>query len=513
MHGEHQGEVPLNTGEPHERRTELRKRTVDRLHLRKKKKRLTEDDITVVDNDSVNTAVKAAALGNAMEWYDFGVYSYLAVTIGKVFFPSGNDTAQLLSSLATFAAAFLIRPIGGMFFGPLGDRIGRKKVLMITMVMMATATLAIGLIPSYATIGFAAPVLLILFRMLQGFSTGGEYGGASTFIAEYAPDKRRGFFGSFLEFGTLIGYTMAAGLVTILNTTLSDDSMISWGWRIPFLVAGPMGVIGLYLRLKLEESPAYSAMADAQEKSGVEAEKQELKSIFIDHWQALLLCVALVAAFNVTDYMLLSYMPTYLSDTLGYSDTHGLLMIIVVMLVLMVIVTPVGRMSDRFGRRPLLAGACIGFVVLSIPALLLIKQGSMIAIFAGLMILGLCLVPFLSVMAATLPALFPTKVRSGAMSIGFNISVSLFGGTTPLVVAALISATGNDMMPAFYMMLFGIVGLIAVVKIKETARKPLMGSGPSVETQEEAQALVKAQDEAPLEFTFETPGDREKSGV
>lgn len=210
---------------------------------------------TVTDPALVKRAVQAAALGNAMEWFDFGVYSYIAVTLGKVFFPSGNPTAQLLSTFGAFAAAFLVRPLGGMVFGPLGDRVGRQKVLAVTMIMMAAGTFAIGLIPSYASIGVGAPLLLLAARLVQGFSTGGEYAGASTFIAEYAPDRRRGFLGSWLEFGTLAGYIGGAGLVTLLTALLSTDDLLSWGWRVPFLIAGPMGVIGLYLRLRLEETP------------------------------------------------------------------------------------------------------------------------------------------------------------------------------------------------------------------------------------------------------------------
>ena len=229
---------------------------------RRKNPPLRRTDITVTDEAAVKRAVKAASLGNAMEWFDFGIYSYLAVTIGHVFFPSGNATAQLLSSFATFAVAFLVRPLGGMVFGPMGDKIGRKKVLAMTMILMAIGTFAIGLIPSYAAIGFWAPALLIFFRLVQGFSTGGEYGGASTFIAEYAPDKRRGYFGSFLEFGTLAGYVGAAGLVTVLTTLLGDAAMESWGWRVPFLVAGPLGLVGLYLRLRLDETPAFQKLED-----------------------------------------------------------------------------------------------------------------------------------------------------------------------------------------------------------------------------------------------------------
>ncbi|MFK4596047.1 glycine betaine/L-proline transporter ProP [Streptomyces pristinaespiralis] len=460
--------------------------------------KLRRTDITVTDEAAVRRAVKAASLGNAMEWFDFGIYSYLAVTIGHVFFPSENDTVQLLSSFATFAVAFLVRPLGGMVFGPLGDKIGRKKVLAATMILMAIGTGAIGLIPSYASIGFWAPALLILFRLVQGFSTGGEYGGASTFIAEYAPDKRRGFFGSFLELGTLAGYVGAAGLVTLLTALLGSDAMEAWGWRLPFLVAAPLGLIGVYLRLKLDETPAFQKLeaesahapeaADAIETTA----KGDLADIFRTYWPTLILCIALVGAYNITDYMLLSYMPTYLSDELGYSETHGLLILIGVMVFLMAIINQVGRLNDRYGRKPLLMTGMLGFLLLSAPAFLLIGQGSVLAMTAGMLMLGLSLVCLLGTMSAALPALFPTHVRYGSLSVGYNLSASLFGGTTPLVVTALISATDNNLMPAYYAMAAALVGVIAVACMKETAQKPLDGSPPSVSSKEEAAEMVLA---------------------
>ncbi|MYW03916.1 glycine betaine/L-proline transporter ProP [Streptomyces sp. SID3343] len=464
----------------------------------RRRKRLREQDITVVDTATVDTAVKATMLGNAMEWYDFGIYAYMAVTIGKVFFPSGNDTAQTLASFATFAAAFVVRPLGGFFFGPLGDRIGRKKVLATTMLMMATGTLCIGLIPSYASIGYAAPILLILFRMIQGFSAGGEYGGASTFIAEYAPDKRRGFYGSFLEFGTLIGYICAASLVTLLTAVLGDHRMLQWGWRIPFLVAAPIGVVGLYLRLRLEESPAFTKVMDKAAEPGGDSDAKpgpmaEFKRIFLGQKRPMIICIALVAAYNINDYMLLSYMPTYLSDTLDYNETHGLLLIVVVMIVLLGVIHPLGSLTDRIGRRPVIIGGCVGFLVLPLPCFVLIRMGALVPIFVGLMILGLVLVCFLATMSAALPALFPTEIRSGALSVSFNISVSAFGGTTPFVTEALVSGTGNGYMPAFYMMLAAAVGLVAAIEMSETARQPLMGSPPAVETAEEARELAATQ--------------------
>ncbi|MEX1658718.1 glycine betaine/L-proline transporter ProP [Streptomyces pseudovenezuelae] len=432
-------------------------------------------EAVAVDPALVKRAVKAAALGNAMEWFDFGVYSYIAVTLGKVFFPSGNPTAQLLSTFGAFAAAFLVRPLGGLVFGPLGDRVGRQKVLAVTMIMMAAGTFAIGLIPSYATIGVGAPLLLLAARLVQGFSTGGEYAGASTFIAEYAPDKKRGFLGSWLEFGTLAGYIAGAGLVTLMTALLSTDDLVSWGWRIPFLIAGPMGAIGLYLRLRLEETPAFAAETEKAESS---RRKVPLREMITGQWRALLLCVGLVLVFNVTDYMLLSYMPSYLTSELKYDETHGLLVVLAVMALMMVVQPFAGALSDRVGRRPVIAAGCAGFLLLSVPALLLIRQGSLFAIALGMGALGLLLVCFTAAMPSALPALFPTRVRYGSLSVGFNVSVSLFGGTTPLVVTALIGATGNMMMPAYYMMAAAVVGGVAVWFMTESAGRPLPGSPP-----------------------------------
>ncbi|GAA5701248.1 MFS transporter [Streptomyces avermitilis] len=441
-------------------------------------------DVTVTDPALVKRAVKAAALGNAMEWFDFGVYSYIAVTLGKVFFPSGNPTAQLLSTFGAFAAAFLVRPLGGMVFGPLGDRIGRQKVLALTMIMMAAGTFAIGLIPSYATIGVGAPLLLLLARLVQGFSTGGEYAGASTFIAEYSPDKKRGFFGSWLEFGTLAGYIGGAGLVTLMTALLSSGDLLSWGWRIPFLIAGPMGIIGLYLRMRLEETPAFAAELAKASKKEQDRPKVPLRAMLSGQWRALLLCMGLVLVFNVTDYMLLSYMPSYLTSELKYDETHGLLVVLGVMALMMIVQPFAGALTDRIGRRPVIAAGCVGFLFLSVPAILLIRQGSLLAVALGMGALGLLLVCFTSAMPAALPALFPTKVRYGSLSIGFNVSVSLFGGTTPLVVTALIGATGNMMMPAYYMMAAAVIGGAAVWFMAESAGRPLPGSAPSVEPAE-----------------------------
>ena len=485
-----------------------RHRPLYRAIARRLNPRVRRSDITVTDEPTVRRATKAAAVGNAMEWFDFGIYSYLAVIIGKVFFPGAGAT-QLLASFTAFAASFLVRPLGGLFFGPLGDRIGRKQVLALTMILMAAGTFAIGLIPSYAAIGVASPVLLLVCRMVQGFSTGGEYGGAATFIAEYAPDKRRGFFGSFLELGTLTGYTGAAALVLLLNTTLGEQTMLDWGWRVPFLVGGPIGVVGLYLRLKLEETPAFrkqveelshSANAAAEARSAPKATenttKREFSAIFAGQWQRLLLCIGLVAAYNINDYMLLSYMPAYLTSEMRYSGSMELVAAIIAMVAMMTVLQQVGRLSDRVGRKPVLLAGMFGFLVLTVPAFQLFRLGSFLAAVGGLLILGACLVCLLGSMSATLPALFPTKVRYGSLSVGYNVATSIFGGTAPGVMTYLVDSTGNNLAPAFYASGAALLGIIAVLCMRETAQQPLDGSPPSVSTEEEAKELVREQSSA-----------------
>ncbi|GAA3192712.1 MULTISPECIES: glycine betaine/L-proline transporter ProP [Streptomyces] len=476
-----------------------------RILLRRRKHALSAADVTVADRPQVRRAVSAAALGNTMEWFDFGVYAYLAGTLGKVFFPASSPGAQVVSAFATFAAAFLVRPLGGLVFGPLGDRIGRKRVLAATMIMMAVSTFAVGFLPTYTAIGFAAPLLLLVCRLVQGFSTGGEYAGATTYIAEYAPDKRRGFLGSWLDFGTFVGYSLGSGLVTVLTAVLGDDGMTGWGWRLPFLVAGPLGLIGLYMRLHLEETPAFEREAEAAREEAerirsaggedpVEVARQSghgrLKEIFTRHWQAVLICMGLVLLYNVTNYMVTSYLPTFMSETLHQDALTAQLLVLGTMIVVVLTITTVGRTSDRWGRRPVFMAGSIALILLAAPAVLLIRAGGVLLPAAGCLILGLLLVCFAGTSAATLPALFPTRLRYGALSIAFNISVSLFGGTTPLFASALVQATGDTMVPAYYLMVAGLIGLVATFFLHETAGKPLRGSGPMVETTEQARQLV-----------------------
>ncbi|WKX06366.2 MFS transporter [Streptomyces sp. NL15-2K] len=470
---------------PQQVREELTRR------LRKNKGAFRKEDVQVVEPPLLKRAVGASALGNCMEWFDFGVYSYLAATIGKVFFPGASPAAQVISSFATFAAAFVVRPLGGLVFGPLGDRIGRQKVLATTMIMMAIGTFAIGVIPGYATLGIAAPILLLLARMVQGFSTGGEYGGATTFVAEYSPDRRRGHLSSWLDFGTFAGYALGSALVTLLNLMLTDAEMLSWGWRVPFLIAGPLGIIGLYMRLRLEESPAFQQQLDEHEKNlAQESAGREFRTIVKDHWKPLLICMGLVLLYNVPNYMVTGFLPTYQTETLNRSSSSADVLVLIGMVWIVLLITFIGRLSDRVGRRPVYGVAAAAMIVLAVPSFQLIKMDGTWAPIAGVLMLSTLLACFAAPSAATLPALFPTAVRYAAMGIGFNFSVAAFGGTTPLLTEALVHITGNDMMPAFYLMAAGAIGLVTVKFLPESAQVPLNGSQPMVGSEEEQRELI-----------------------
>ncbi len=425
---------------------------------------------THVSESTLHRAIAAAAIGNCMEWFDFGVYSYVAAIIGKVFFPSASTTTELLSSFGTFAVAFVARPFGGFFFGPLGDRVGRQRVLAATILLMAGSTFVVGVLPGYSSIGFWAPVVLVVARLIQGFSTGGEYGGAATFMVEYAPNKHRGFHCSWLAFGTLAGFALGAGLVTIFTFFLSSQAMNSWGWRVPFLVAGPLGIVGVYLRVRLEDTPAFQKLETADTLS-----KSPLREILTRHWRELLIIIGFVVLLNVADYEFLSYMPSYLQHTLHLGEKTGLVLVIFIMLIMMVLVVPVGSLTDRVGGRKLLLLSCVGFLLLSYPAIRLIASGSIPLAIGGLLILGLLLVLLLGAQPSMLPAQFPTRVRFGGFAIGYNLSTSAFGGTAPLAVTWLVAVTQNDAMPGYYLIAAALVALVPILLMRRTTGQPLPG--------------------------------------
>lgn len=455
--------------------------------------RLRRRDIAVVNLGVARKAAFGAAVGNAMEWFDFGVYSYLAVTIGRIFFPEVDSDAQLVASFATFAVAFVARPVGAVFFGRLGDAVGRKIVLVATLGIMALSTFCIGLIPGYRTIGLPAALLLFLARLAQGFSTGGEYAGAMTYIVEYSPDKRRGMMASLLEVGTLSGFVLGAGMVTALTAWMGPEKMLQWGWRVPFFIAAPLGLFAAWFRTRLSETPVFESREKSTEdkESGV-----PFRDLFFVHWRPMLIGLGLVFFYNVIDYMVLSYMPSYLSAVMGYGETKGLLLILVVMLIMIPVVILVGAASDRWGRNPIIRGALVSLIFLALPAFWMVMEGSDAVVFAGLVLLGAHLAAFEGTMTSTLPSLFFTEVRYGALAITYNFSTSIFGGSTPLVLALLVRTFHDKFVPAYYLIGVACVGLVVSLFVKETASRSLRGSTPVVEHSEEIGEVLARQEEA-----------------
>lgn len=478
-----------------------------------RRRRLEVDDVLVVKKSKLRTAISGTVVGNFMEWFDFGVYGYLAVTLTTVFTGDAPGGLGLLLTLFGFAISFLVRPLGGLVLGPLGDRIGRQKVLFFTMAMMAIATALIGVLPTSAQIGLWAIVPLYLLKMIQGFSTGGEYAGATTYVSEFSPDRSRGYWSSFLDLGSYLGFAAGASVVAvttwILEANVGPDAMTEFGWRIPFLVAIPLGIVAIWFRLKIPETPAFEA-EPSEEREGNPDDplaRQGIMGILRHHWREVLIGIALVSATNTAGYALTSYMPTYLEKEVGVSNLGAAIATVPVLVVMSACLPFIGKLSDRIGRKPVYGIAVISTIVLMIPAFTVMQIGEEWAVFIALAMVAIPVAFYVAISASALPALFPTASRFGAMAIAYNIAVSLFGGTTPLFSQALIDLTGNTYMPAFYIMFFAALGGVAMLTMKETAKRPLIGSFPSVSTKAEAEELVEGQDENEFLDTSTMPLD------
>ncbi|HBI11679.1 MAG TPA: MFS transporter [Franconibacter pulveris] len=410
----------------------------------------------------------ATGAGHFVEWFDFGLYGTLAAIIGMQFFQSSSPAAALLSSFAVFGAGFVMRPLGGLWFGSLGDRIGRQKVLANVILLTSGATFVMGLLPTWQQVGLLAPALLVITRLVQGFAAGGETTGATTYLAEFAPARRRGYFTCWIDNFGFMAFVAGSGLVFLLTASLGETAMNEWGWRIPFLIAGPLGAVGLYLRTRLEDSPEFTAAVRAGKTA-----QAPLRTAVTSAWRALLFCVGFVVIKAVGHWTLQTFMPGYLSTELHFSKLDSYAITTLGLFAIAVMVPFMGCLSDRFGRKPLMLAGCGGFILFTWPAMMVMAQGDMLSAMLAMLVLGAFIAAFDGACSAAMAELFPTGVRYGGMSIAYNFAVAFFGGITPWFSAYLITATGNPFSPAFYVMGAALVTFLTVMRAKETAGQPL----------------------------------------
>lgn len=405
-------------------------------------------------------AFVGAVSGHLIEWFDYGVYGFLAVTMGQLFFASQSPAVALLSSFAVFALSFFIRPLGGIFFGPMADRIGRKQTLMIVMVLMSGSTCLIGVLPTYASIGIAAPILLILLRCVQGFSAGGEIGTVTSFVAEYAGPRRRGFSTSWLMVTAVLGLMLGSLVANGLTALLGEDGMAAWGWRIPFLIAGPLGLIAAYIRLKLEDSPEFMALQAAGEH-----EKAPLRESM--RWKrALALVFCIIVLHSSIFYLVLTFASTFMTNTLGFSNSTRFWYVLLACALAAAVMPIGGAFTDRYGRKPfllvvgVLGTASMFWFFQAAPGAT--PESFLLPLLATAVTFGL----YVSSTYATMTELIPTRIRSTGISIAYNVPVAVFGGCAPFVAAWLITKTGDITAPWYFFVATGLVSIVALLVLQ-----------------------------------------------
>ena len=408
--------------------------------------------------------IAAGVSGNVLEWYDFGVYGFFAPIIGQLFFPSSDPTVSLIASFGAFAAGFLMRPIGGFIFGHIGDRIGRRQALVLSVMLMAIPTGIIGLLPTHASIGIAAAIMLVRLRMLQGLSVGGEYTGSVTFLAEQAPIARRGFFSSWTQVGAVGGILLGSGVGALVTNVLTEDQLMDWGWRIPFLVGILVGVVGLLIRRHLPDSPV-EPVEEGAGSPAIEAIRTE--------WRAMGKMIGYTIINAVGFYIAFVYVLTWLVDQVKEPRSDAMDINTIALVVMLVLIPFVGALSDKVGRKTVLAIGAAGFLLLSYPLILLMHEPVFLRILAGQIGFAVLVAFLLGAGPANLSEMFPSRVRVSAMSVGYNVSMAIFGGTTPMIAAWLLNRTHNDLSFVWYMMACAAVSLVFTLMLREGAGKPL----------------------------------------
>ena len=421
---------------------------------------LPADGIVSVSNQQRRRAIIATVIGNGLEWFDFTVYSFFAVIIAKLFFPTGNDLTSLLLAVATFGVGFFMRPVGGILLGIYADRVGRKAALSVTILLMAVGTTMIGLAPTYESIGLFAPLIIVVARLLQGFSAGGEMGSATAFLTEYAPERERAYYSSWIQASIGVAVLLGAAVGTFVTASLDAAALASWGWRLPFLLGIIIGPVGYYIRHHLEETPTF-----LEEKDKTDSPLKEVIRNFPRETSA---SFSMVILWTVCTYVLLFYMPTYSVKVLKLPQTTGFIAGMVGGLCIMVLAPIVGRLADRIGRRPLLSGSAALILVLAYPMFAYINSApSLSTLLIFQLVFGTLIAAYTGPILAAFSELFPAKVLSTGLSVAYNLAVTIFGGFASFFITWLIAATGSTMAPAFYVMIAAAISFVGTRFVRE----------------------------------------------
>jgi len=414
-----------------------------------------------MQRDAHKRALIAGSIGNFIEWYEFAVYGFLATVIAKNFFQLEGETGltSLILTYASFAIAFFFRPLGAVVFGRIGDRIGRKPTLIIVLVLMTLATAAIGLVPVYASIGIAAPLIVTLLRILQGLFAGGEYGGAVSLMTEFAPRGKRGLYGAWQSFTVALGLLAGAGIVALLSALLTPEALHDWGWRIPFFLALPMGVVALWLRVSMEETPSFVQ----QDKPAV-AQADTAATL-----RAIVMGIGRVMVWSAAGYTYLVIMPTYLQSALHTGFNQALLIAVISNIGFALTIIPSGILSDRIGRRTVMIIATALLLILALPLLKILQaESSTLAVKAVVVLIAGGLVGMLAGPGpAMLSEMFPTRVRYTGLGLAYSLSNAIFSGCAGLIITGLIKQTGNLDIPAYYVMATAVVSIFALMTLRK----------------------------------------------
>lgn len=409
-------------------------------------------------------AIIAAVLGNILEWYDFAVYGFMATILAGHFFPANDEVTSLLATFAAFGVGFAARPLGGVIIGRLADRRGRKFALLVTIYLMAFGTVMIGLTPTYSSIGYLAPVLIVLARLIQGFSAGGEWGGSTAFMVEWAANNRRGFVGSFQQVSVAAGLLLGSGCAALLSTILSEDAVTAWGWRVPFLLGSIIGLVGIYMRRNVGETPVFRRTTKA-DRSKTTTKRKSIGLAtrafgFTIHW-------------TVSYYIFLAYMPTFAIRHLEIDRAVALWSNTVGLLVLIVITPMIGLWSDRIGRKRLLIASCLAIGIVVYPVFnYLLANPSIAAIISAQALFGFLIALYSGPGPAAIAEIFETANRATGMSVGYSLAVAVFGGFAPFIATWLIDTTGSPLSPAYYVLVAAVITAFVVFRLPESAHRP-----------------------------------------